>query len=461
MTDLSEDPMPDPLHYLSLSIRNVRAFSGEQVLDLSKDGEPSRWCVIIGENGVGKTTLMQALAAMRPVPGFPPEETSKTSGSEASEPVLAEPVMTDYENDRILSLVRDGGDVDASLEATLAGPDGKPFTIGYKMATESQKLKLAAPERAKRKLNGKGPLVIGYSAFRLPGHGSLSDIESVDPSEALFDDKIGLFDANEIVNEVDYAVLDALREVEGEDKATRASKKKLAARWSLIQRKMTDAVAALIPNLKPENVTLTGKEGIKIRTPSGDFPLHRLSFGAQTTIAWVLDLAWRLAHKFNESDNPFEESAIVLIDEIELHLHPTWQRSLRKQLLDHFPKIQFIVTTHAPVTAQESVAAGDPISIVRWEGDHAVIVPDPFTKRAVRLDEVATELFELETSLPARLEELLRQRRDLIRKVELNEKEKVRLLALNEVAKAVRTGSVSTEAEVEQLMAAVPDLASS
>ena len=60
--------MTDAIHYLGLSLTNVRAFGGQQTLDLSIDGKPARWCVIIGENGVGKTTLLQSLAAMRPLP---------------------------------------------------------------------------------------------------------------------------------------------------------------------------------------------------------------------------------------------------------------------------------------------------------------------------------------------------------------------------------------------------------
>jgi hypothetical protein len=123
-------------------------------------------------------------------------------------------------------------------------------------------------------------------------------------------------------------------------------------------------------------------------------------------------------------------------------------------MLLHFPRIQFIVSTHAPVTAQESIAEGDPVSIVRWAGDHAEIVPDPFPAAAVRLDEVATGLFELETSLPTRLEDLLRERRDLLRKDALSGVEKERLLQLTAVANAVRGGATPTEQEVEQMMAA-------
>lgn len=439
--------MTDAIHYLGLSLTDIRAFGGRRELDLSKDGHPSRWCVIIGENGVGKTTLMQALAAMRPVPAVEPQEAGQAIGEEASVPALAAPALADYENSRMLSLVRNGGEVASSLAARFVAEDGTRFEIGCDVVASNGKLVSVDLRPARFKLAGKGPLVIGYGASRQRGHGNLAAFAGVESTESLYDEQVYLFDPDEIAAEVDYAVLAAIR----------AKDNGAEKRWTDIQARMTEMVAALIPSLQPHQVSLKERGGITIETPSGPVGLRETSLGAQTMVAWVLDLAWRLVAKFPNSSDPFSESAIVLIDEVELHLHPLWQRQLRPRLLEHFPRIQFIVTTHAPVTAQESVAAGDPISIVRWEGDHSIILPDPFPKAPVRLDEVATELFQLETSLPSRFEELLQERRDLIRRDDLSEGEKYRLLALNRVAHAVRSGSVTTEADMERLMAAQPE----
>lgn len=441
--------MTDAIHYLSLSLTNVRAFAGRQTLDLSKDGKPSRWCVIIGENGVGKTTLLQALAAMRPVPAFGKVEAadpSKAVSGEAGPPEWTEPALADYENPRILSLIRHGEAMVAGLEAELMGEDGEAFAIGFDVVTKHEKLESAEPKQAKKTLAAKGPLVIAYSAFRHAGHSNLSAFEDLDPTEALFDESIQLVDPDEVAERIDYNALNALRD--GDDKER--------SRWERLQSSMQAAVAALIPGLTPEDITLKGN-GIRVKTPSSTVPIAELSLGAQTMIAWIIDLAWRLHTQFPESEDPFSESAIVLIDEVELHLHPKWQRILREQLLRHFPRIQFIVSTHAPVTAQESIAAGDPVSIVRWTGDHAEIVPDPFPPAPVRLDEVATGAFELETSIPKRFEELLAERRDLIRRDDLSSDEKYRLAALNRFAHGVQSGSLSSDAEIEQLMAAVAE----
>ena len=80
--------------------------------------------------------------------------------------------------------------------------------------------------------------------------------------------------------------------------------------------------------------------------------LGRLSLGYQTVFAWTLDIAWRLIERYPRSPNPLQEPAIVLVDEIDLHLHPHWQRDIREHLTEQFPRIQFIATAHSPLMAQ-------------------------------------------------------------------------------------------------------------
>lgn len=73
-----------------------------------------------------------------------------------------------------------------------------------------------------------------------------------------------------------------------------------------------------------------------------------LSDGEKCTLAMFGDLARRLALANPSRENPLEGEGIVLIDEIELHMHPSWQRKVLKVLREIFPNIQFIVTTHSP-----------------------------------------------------------------------------------------------------------------
>lgn len=79
------------------------------------------------------------------------------------------------------------------------------------------------------------------------------------------------------------------------------------------------------------------------------FPMHELSDGLRNTISMIADIAYRMAVLNPQLENPVKEtSGIVLIDEVDLHLHPQWQQRITGILTEIFPKIQFIVTTHAP-----------------------------------------------------------------------------------------------------------------
>lgn len=76
--------------------------------------------------------------------------------------------------------------------------------------------------------------------------------------------------------------------------------------------------------------------------------INQLSDGEKSLLAMVGDLARRLAIANPNLENPLDGSGIVLIDEIELHLHPQWQRRIIPALTKIFPNLQFIITTHSP-----------------------------------------------------------------------------------------------------------------
>jgi predicted ATP-binding protein involved in virulence len=81
--------------------------------------------------------------------------------------------------------------------------------------------------------------------------------------------------------------------------------------------------------------------------------IDQLSDGEKLLLALTADLARRLAMVYAASTDPLEGEAIVLIDEIELHLHPSWQRTALAKLRSTFPNCQFIVTTHSPQVLSE------------------------------------------------------------------------------------------------------------
>jgi len=91
-----------------------------------------------------------------------------------------------------------------------------------------------------------------------------------------------------------------------------------------------------------------GRASLVISKNNQDFRLEQLSDGEKMLLMVVCDIARRLSIANPGLDDPLKGSGIVLIDEIELHLHPKWQREVIPALMATFPNIQFIVSTHSP-----------------------------------------------------------------------------------------------------------------
>ena len=77
--------------------------------------------------------------------------------------------------------------------------------------------------------------------------------------------------------------------------------------------------------------------------------INQLSAGEKMLLILVADLARRLIIANPESDKPLHGDGVILIDEIDLHLHPSWQRKIVPSLMEIFPNCQFIISTHSPL----------------------------------------------------------------------------------------------------------------
>ena len=98
-----------------------------------------------------------------------------------------------------------------------------------------------------------------------------------------------------------------------------------------------------------------GTKGLEVAYQNKDgkwmrMPINQLSDGYKSTISLVADIAYRMAVLNPQLLGKVcqETDGIVLIDEVDLHLHPTWQQRILGDLAEIFPKVQFIVSTHAP-----------------------------------------------------------------------------------------------------------------
>jgi hypothetical protein len=171
------------------------------------------------------------------------------------------------------------------------------------------------------------------------------------------------------------------------------------------------------------------KPRVEFKTPYGWVPFRQLGYGYQSLATWVADFASRMVERYPESKNPLEEPAVVLVDEIDLHLHPKWQRELMGRLTKLFPNTQFIATAHSPLIAQAAADAN--LAVLRREGDHVVIDNDVDDIRNWRVDQILTsDLFGLDSARPPHVAKLMAKRDAILGKSKLtkaDEKELKRL----------------------------------
>lgn len=109
------------------------------------------------------------------------------------------------------------------------------------------------------------------------------------------------------------------------------------------------AIETLVPDVKKLQVDRSlGKARILVENFGNKVNIAQLSQGQKMLVSLAGDLARRLVTLNPDSDNPLDGHGIVVIDEIELHLHPKWQQEIVIGLQTTFPNLQFIVTTHSP-----------------------------------------------------------------------------------------------------------------
>lgn len=123
-----------------------------------------------------------------------------------------------------------------------------------------------------------------------------------------------------------------------------------------------------------------------------EFSIQQLSDGEKCLLALVADMARRLAIANPGVQNPLHAEGVFLIDEVELHLHPAWQRMVLPRLLETFPNSQFIVTTHSPQVLGE-VHAENIFRLFQNEQGH-VVWEKPQRSKGLDSSEVLTEIMQ-------------------------------------------------------------------
>ena len=427
-----------PFYFTKLSIENVRAFGERQELTLAdEDGRPAPWTLIVGDNGVGKTTLLQCLVRMRPRFNPPPDEPGGQPdgrGESVRRPIEPE-LAAEEDNDVLAAFVRSGNEATARLEAELSvgvelsrrqSEESAPgllrleadLSVGVELMNHgSDRPRRLSTSFSVKRANGdvtdvqasgrvtdvraggeaaeaaighdvEEPLVLGYGAGRHPTRG-VGRAAATGPIESLFEVEAGLHDAESLLSRLDHWTFK-------DDPVAAVAARQLDS--------LKNVIAAMLPDVdEPDNIEILGPPqddrsrpgGVRVKTPYGRVPLAQVSLGYRTMFAWIVDIGWRLIEHYPDSSHPLHEPAIVLVDEIDLHLHPRWQRTVRETLVRHFPRVQFIATAHSPLMAQSSL--DDNVAVVRRSGDHAEIDNKPTVIKAWRLDQLITsDLFGLD-----------------------------------------------------------------
>ena len=406
---------PPPAYFLALTVENVRCFGPAQTLDLSDgNGRPARLTVLLGENGLGKSTLLQCLAAMEPVPASVPE----SRPDDMQQWIAATVDALRFDLQRI---------PDARGRTEVRVAVGKKLTdVGPPRATHLEASWKARP-RGGIYVTGSevrpyheigGLLCYGYGPYRRPSR----ELESYDSGDdriaSLFFENTPLRSAEAWWLRTDY------------NSRLDSPAKQRFQRYAGLAK---EALVRLLPDVEDLQIVPAPEPGGRARvealTKFGWVPLHRLGSGYQSHIAWVVDLASRLFERYPDSDDPLAEPAVVLVDEIDLHMHPRWQRDIIRYLTERLPNTQFIVTAHSPLIVQ--AAEGANLVLLRREGDHVVIDNDPVRLRNWRVDQILTsELFGLESARPPQVEGLLKERRTLLSKGRMTANDRRRLAAL-------------------------------
>lgn len=141
--------------------------------------------------------------------------------------------------------------------------------------------------------------------------------------------------------------------------------------------------------------------------------LHKLSEGYSSLLALVGHLYCHALASRGSTGKPSYIWGLVLIDEIDLHLHPSWQRSVMPDLQKIFPNVQFIVTTHSPIIAGS--VAPDSTIVLRRDDSEIHMISDIPSIEGFRADQILTSvLFDLSTSRDIATESLHREYAELL-----------------------------------------------
>lgn len=324
-----------------IKIRSVSIQSYKGVDDVTidcskpeKSDEVFQWTVLLGNNNTGKTRILQAIASMRPVIN---SELPKR-GSET--PLF---IPSRYNNNPKSGIICTITDLNTEWKYS----SNAPFFL--KNRNESKEY----------------IRLFGYGVSRYPAVNTNTVSEQNqegDYCDTLFTHEKRLVNIQEWLMQLDYSV-------KNNNQA--------------MQKRLDKVREVICSNIFPEIDDFkfvssdNARNYVLFKTKDGWFRYNELGFGYQSMLSWVVDLCKRMFETFPNSKNPLLESAVVLVDEIDLHLHPKWQREIISYVSEIFKNVQFIVTTHSPLIIQSMQEVN--LYVLRREDEKIVVEHSPVT----------------------------------------------------------------------------------
>ena len=439
------------MHVARLQISGVRGFYGPRSVNLDlrrPDGSLAGWTVLAGRNGSGKSTILQALGLALAGPrstGFIPSLADWISVGAASAEIRAMLSLSGSDSYQ-LALDSDPEPVVWMLfeRVPSATPEQSQEALDPEFTGEGLDSLAQAHGASSVRTAPVGWFYAGYGPFRHMGTSRAWRNQRTSLAKralqvaSLFDETISLADS------VDWLIEQRLYQLEKRAGATNL--------LNIVMKLLSDG---LLPDgFRISKVT---SDGLLISHQDSEFSLRDMSDGYRAVTALVVDiirqmhLAYRgrLKLRYHGDVPTLPNPGVVLIDEVDAHLHVSWQKMIGTWLKEHFPGIQFIVTTHSPYICQSADPGG------------LILLPGPGESRPPRVieqelyerviygsgdDAILSALFGVETPYSAEAERLRRLLGDLEIKIldgSASPEEKDEYSSLSETL----TSSLSTRAD--------------
>lgn len=328
-----------------VEITDVKCFKGTHKISFTKpDEEHYQWNVILGNNNTGKTTILKIIASLEPKL----EYINTTEKRYKPSAIITEEITNPF---NVISRLVTKEDIFEWNFFKLQNQLNNKKNIGVSIQN-------IVSESLPHFDTVNNSFFVGYGISRRMSETNISKILNsieLNNSQGVFNNKIEYTNVEEWLLQLDYGQKNNVKEVK-----------------VIFSKIKNILVNGLLPDVKDiELISEIDKETNAIQnyvlfhTDYGKVRLRDLGYGYQSTLTWVVDLAKKMFERYPKLENPLTGSAIVLIDEIDLHLHPDWQRKLIGYLSNIFPNVQFIVTAHSPLIIQSA----DDINLIILEKD--------------------------------------------------------------------------------------------